>query len=117
MPFPTEFPALEIKQIVKFITKQDADLSKAVLAGYTILGYAGYQAFGQPVLQLVGTANEPPVEPTKAQLVASIAEVNDLLNKIEGVPTLKQGSIQIPQWLMDYVLTLLQTYLKKLLGA
>lgn len=49
--FPTELPMESARQIIKFATRQDADLGRAGLAAWNLLGFAGHLAFGPVVLQ------------------------------------------------------------------
>ena len=44
--FPSDFPMDAARQVVKFISRKDSDLSRAALAAWRVLGYAGHLAFG-----------------------------------------------------------------------
>lgn len=44
--FPSELPLLAVRQLFKFVKREDQDLGKAALAAWQVLGYAGHLAFG-----------------------------------------------------------------------
>ncbi len=127
--FPSEFPANELKQLIKFVTKQDSDIGKAALAGYAIIGYGGYQAFGQPVISgtligakvptpfgaapaigVVATPVGPVVElgkpdeilndPTPQQVQKCVSEINDLINASQVI---SQGGLAKAQLTMPTI--------------
>ena len=131
--FPNEFPALELKQLVKFISKQDTDHAKVALAAYGILGYAGYQVYGQPTLQLAnqGTiaagglaANAAPKvedvviprEISDKEIVETVQRLNDVINdgKLKGASA---GVQDIPKWVFDILFQILETFLNRIKGV
>lgn len=118
--FPSEFPVVAIQQLVKFVTKSDSDLPKAALAAYNVIGYAGFQAFGQPVLQLVNGTPPGVVTTTKELTDEEVTEAVQAFNDVINTGPLTSSGLKtslkdkIPEWLIKYLLTILMNYLTKI---
>jgi hypothetical protein len=91
--FPTELPIEAGKQIIKFATKQDADLGRAGLAAWNLLGYAGHLAFGDVKLE----TPMPQAGPTDWAATMATAEASNV----------------IPPELIDLALAILSRWLKQ----
>lgn len=100
LAFPTELPLEAGKQIIKYATKQDADLGRAALAAWQILGFAGHLAFGNPQL----SAPMPTVGATGP------TDWNGLMGTA-------QTSNVIPPELIDLALSILGRWLKQRFAA
>lgn len=92
--FPTSLPIDAAKQVIKFVTKQDADLGRAGLAAWQLLGFGGHLAFGDVKLEVPMPQATGPTD-----WVATIATA--------------ESSNSIPPELIDLALAILARWLKQ----
>lgn len=95
--FPTELPIGALRQLGLFVTRKDADLGRASLAAWQLVGFGLNKYFGEVRFMMAADAPIPPVV------------------DVEETVKLVQSTGKVPDWVWPLALKIIERLVDKLL--